>query len=140
MARTSSSAVQGILLKDYDDLDAPSLTPFIDTASNIVDQIVTCATAKGMTLSAATLELIERWLAAHSYVCSDPTYLEKQTQSARGRYMGTSGLGLEGSRYGQMAMTLDPSGCLRSLNKSLRARAEWLGLPPSEQTDYEDRD
>lgn len=140
MARTTPILVKGILGGDYDEGLSPSLSPYIDTASMVIDQVVVCAVAKGVALTDLQLEMIERWLSAHCYTCMDPSYLEKQTQSARGRFFGTSGLGLDGSRYGQMAKRLDFSGCLASIDKPSRPRMDWLGLVLSEQTDYEDRD
>lgn len=140
MARTTTQAVQAILGADYDTLEEPDLTPYVETAAVLTAQMESCAEGRSYTHGAAQLEMIERWLAAHAYVCSDPTYLEKETQRARGKFMGTSGKGLEGSRYGQMAISLDGSGCLKSLNTQTRPQLLWLGLPPSEQTDYEDRD
>lgn len=137
MARTTAAAVQGVLVNDYDP-NTPSLTPFIDAASVLVERCVARAAERSMTVSSSDWEILERWLAAHAYCCNDPTYLERQTQSARGRYMGTSGLGLNGTRYGQMALTLDPTGTLAKLGKTVQI--EWLGLPESEQLDYDERD
>lgn len=143
MARTTSELVQGLLLSDYGPTRSgatPSLTPFIDTASAIVDQVATCATAKGSTLTSTQLELIERWLAAHAYCQSDQPYAEKKTQEASAVYQGRTGMNLDGTKYGQMAQTLDPTGCLSTLSKRNRVRAIWLGKAPSAQTDYPDRD
>lgn len=137
MARTTESNVQGILGNDYD----PDivLTPFIDTANVVVSRVSTCATRKGITLSTTELEILERWLAAHFYVMSDQTYQQKKTASAFATYQGQTKMNLEASKYGQTAMTIDPSGCMAAIGKAAFAGATWLGLPPSEQTDYVDR-
>ena len=55
-------------------------------------------------------------------------------------YGGKTGMRLEATKYGQMAMSLDYSGCLERIANKQRARAFWLGYKPSEQTDYVDRD
>lgn len=140
MSRTVPSAVQAILGPNYDTRNNPSLTPFIDAASAMVDDVVDCAAEEGTTLTAAKLELIERWLAAHFYHCSDPTYSSRSTEGASGSFMGQGTQGIEGSRYGQMALRLDPSGCLRATEKGSNGQFIWLGKPPSEQIDVDDRD
>jgi hypothetical protein len=140
LARTVATAVEGILGEHYDSGNSPSLTPFINTATAVVDQVSTCATARGTTVSSATLELIERWLAAHFYTISDPIAQQKKTGEASAVFQGKTGLGLDGTSYGQNAMTLDHSGCLRTMSRGRKATVGWLGRPPSEQTDYVDRD
>lgn len=144
MARTTSAAVQALMLpgQDYDTLANPSLTPFIDTASALVDDVVTCAAADGVTLTAARLELIERWLAAHCYCMSDQTYASKNTEGAGASFHGQTGMHLEASKYGQMAARLDSSGCLESIAGAERKVASgfWLGKAPSGQTPYRSRD
>ena len=141
MARTTAAAVQALMLpgKEYDTANAPSLTGFIDTATAIVDRVDACATAKDITLTSAELELIERWLAAHFYAQSDKPYASKNTQGAGASFHGQTGMHLESTLYGQTALTVDYSGCLAAIGKRLRARLLWGGLPPSEQTDYVDR-
>lgn len=145
MSRTNEAAVKGILLSDYGpdkDGNEPSLEPFIDTAASMVDDLVECATAKGKTLSAGKLELIERWLAAHFYVQSDQTYASKSTEGASASFHGQTAMYLESSRYGQTAMRLDTSGCLDGRGGSERkvAGGFWLGKRRSEQIPYVDRD
>lgn len=145
MARTSAAAVKAILLpgKDYDNDQAADLTPFIDTASAMVDDVVACISAKGgMALTAARLELIERWLAAHYFKVSDKPYSSRSTEGASGGFDGQTAMYLESTLYGQTALRLDSSGCLDAAGgKEVKtAGAAWLGRPPSEQTDYADRD
>ena len=142
MARTTETAVKGILLKDYDADDVPSLQPFIDSATVIVDRVKTCAVDRSRTLTTAELELIERWLAAHFYCQSDQTYASRNTGKSSGQFQGQTGLQLDSSKYGQHAKALDYSGCLAALAGAERkvARGAWLGKPPSDQVDYEDRD
>jgi hypothetical protein len=140
MARTSSAAVQAILAGEYD--GSTSLDGYIETASAVVDDVVVCAARKALTHTAARLELIERWLAAHYYQQADPGYQAKATASASATFVGETGMYLEGTRFGQTAARLDSSGCLAAIGGQTRrtAGAIWLGRPPSEQTDYHDRD
>ena len=140
MARTTAAAVKLVLAggKDYDTANVPDLTPYIDAASAMVDDVDECATARGYTLSSTRLELIERWLAAHAYAMSDQPYTSKNTNGAGATFQGQTGMSLDATKYGQMAKSLDNSGCLAGAGR--KARLLWGGLPPSEQTDYTDRD
>lgn len=143
MARTTSDNVKAILLpgRDYDTANAPSLAPFIDTASAIVDDVVTCLTRKGLTLSATRLELIERWLAAHVYQQSDQGYASRSTEGASASFQGQTAMYLEGTKYGQMALSLETNGCLAAIASgkgNARARGFWLGKTRSNQLEYDD--
>lgn len=140
MPRTTPQAVKGVLQRDYDTINNPSLTPYIDTAAVIVSRVATCATTKGVTLSSAELELIERWLAAHFYAVSDKPYTNNTTADASAAYNGQTAMGLDATLYGQQAKAIDYSGCLAAITSRVRASAAWLGKPPSSQIDYIDRD
>ena len=139
MSRTTAELVKGVLLEDYDTAVAASLTPFIDTASIIVDDLVTCAARKGHVYSDAKLEMIERWLAAHGYVMSDQNYRSNSNLSASGAFQGETGKYFEGSKYGMMAIVLDTANCLEDAGRRPKVIAAWLGKRPSQQTDYRDR-
>jgi len=143
MSRTNDAAVLALLApnRDYNTADAPSLQPFIDTASSMVDDLVDCAAERGITLPSVKLELIERWLAAHFYKVSDRPYASKNTEGAGGAFDGKTGMYLESTIYGQTAMRLDPSGCLDAIGGSQRKVADilWLGKPPSAQIPWYDR-
>lgn len=139
MSRTTAAAVKETLNRDYDSIDEPSLDTYIDTAAALVSQMVQCATRKGVTIDDELQELIMRWLAAHAYALSDRTYKGRSTLRASGQFDSQTGMHLEATTYGQMAVNLDPSGCLESIGKRTRVRAFWLGRRPSEQTDVVDR-
>lgn len=136
MARTTSGKVQGILGNDYDD-ETP-LEPYVDSANSLTTDVSECAIDRGVTLSAAKLELIERWLSAYFYTRMDPIYQSKSTAGASAGFVQDTTATPE--RYKAGAIALDPSGCLKSLLLGARARIHWLGKPVSEQTDYVDRD
>lgn len=137
--RTTSSLVKGILLKDYDTRRSPSLDPFILTANAMVDRLAIRAGELGVTVSSTSLELIERWLAAHCYVMSDRNFAANATSSASATYQGQTGMNLDASFYGQTAQTLDPTGLLSVINKRASASVVWLGKNPTQQIPYEQR-
>lgn len=130
--RTTAEEVKEILGDNYDSVNCPRLTPFIDVANVMIDDVVTCAATKGITHSAAKLRQMERLLAAHYYTISDPLYKSKQTADASATFMDRS--------YLEAAKMLDNSGCLTAAVSGQRAGLTWLGKPPSEQYDYDERD
>ena len=134
--RTSESAVRSIIETD----SALTVTPFIDQASVIVDDLV--VNDVDSLLSVARLELIERNLAAHFYSRRDPQYQSKATAGASATFQGQTGMGYDSTYWGQDAKRLDLTGRLALMDKEPRAKATmvWLGKPPSTQLDYEDRD
>lgn len=137
MARTDADSVVGILMKDWDCNMA--VEPFIRTASVLISRVQDCASKKGITVDEDTLTEVETWLAAHLYSVSDRPYSQKRTQQAWARFQGTTGMGFDSSHYGQTAMQLDPSGCLKAINTGARASARWLGKTKTEEIPYEDR-
>lgn len=138
--RTTVDAVKLLLGIDYDSTNCPSLTGYIDTASAIVDQMVECATRKGITISEELRGTIEGWLAAHAYGMVDQPYKSRSTLRAAGVFQGQTGMYLEATKYGQMAVLLDPSGCLNNIGKRNKVQGFWLGKRPSQQIDAVDRD
>lgn len=137
MARTTSASVQAVLKDDYD--GATDLTPYIATASAIVDRVKTCATRKGKDLSDVELELVERWLAAHLYCQSDKPYTNRSTEGASGAFAGQTSMGFDSTLYGQTACRVDFSGCLLNIDKRQMARSLWLGKTATEQLTYDQR-
>lgn len=128
--RTTADKVKNVLGNDYD--GTINLAPYIETASVMMDRIVARSNVKNGGKNALTLaeaEMVERWLAAHNYCMMDPTYSSRSTEGASGSFQGTVADGLDGSRYGQQAQRLDPSGCLRNLDKQQFAGAYAPGGP-----------
>ncbi len=116
-----------------------SIKPFID-AANALTNYVNSKDSQNL-LTSALLTSIEKYLAAHFYEHRDPQYDEKKTGDASAVFQGEWGMGLDSSKWGQTAKMLDVTGLLTSLSKGVtRVSMEWLGLPPSEQTAYVDRD
>jgi hypothetical protein len=144
MPRTDAELVKDVLRLgseggDYDDRNNPTLTPYITAANLLVTRVLTCATAKGVPLTDDEALVLETWLAAHGYALSDQPYAEKSTQRSKGVFQGRTGMRLEATKYGQMALDLDPSGCLAAVTKKQTVGMSWLGRTPTEQTDYLDR-
>lgn len=137
--RTTALAVQKVLMEDYATNEAPDLTPFMEAASSLVDDVISCAANKGKSLSASKLELLERWLSAHFYQQSDKGYSSKSTAGASASFQGQTAMRLESTQYGQMAMVLDSSGCLFNINSNAVVQGFWLGKTSGEQLDYDDR-
>lgn len=132
--RTSEAAVRAIIETDKN----LSIAPFIDTATAMTDYIV--SQDADSQLNNALLEEIEKYLAAHFYRHRDAQAEQKTTEKASAVFQGKTAMYLEGSWWGQTAIALDVTGCLRGMSKGTRARIIWLGKPPSEQIDYADRD
>lgn len=127
--RTTSGAIEAII-----EVDATiSLTPFIEVASALVDEL--CA---GVGYSDARLELIERWLSAHFYAVRDPRTTNESAGGVSAGFESRVDLGLSITRYGQQAMMLDTKGALAALNKRTKdgmggAGVFWLGKGKTER-------
>lgn len=131
MPRTTAPSVKAVLGQNYDTRNNPSLSPYIDTASALVDEVVRLAADYSRVLSAHTAELIERWLAAHYYTVMDPLYVSQGTLSSSGSFNPRS--------YKDVAIELDTTGILAGLLKQNRAGGEWLGKTASEQLSWDQR-
>lgn len=143
MARTTAELVKEVLAPggDYNLRTNPSLTVFINSASVLVNKVISLAAnneEEGLTTDQA--QLVETWLAAHMYCMSDQTYASKSTAGASASFHGQTGLKLDATKYGQMAKVIDTTGYLTSLSENLSASMTWLGKPVSEQIAYEERD
>lgn len=113
MARTTIAAVQKII--SYDAVLIPDIQPFIDDANVMVTAII------GTAASEATLEMVERYLAAHLIGISDPRIQSEQVRTIQASYQVKLSDGLGITHYGSMAMQLDTSGKLSRWNKAVIA-------------------
>jgi hypothetical protein len=111
MARTTADAVKGIVEVDSDSV--ADLTPFIETASELVTEL--CEPAG---YDETRLELIERWLAAHFYTIRDNRRVSEAIGSVNEWYQYKLGLNLACSMYGQQAMMLDTKLTLAALSNA----------------------
>jgi hypothetical protein len=110
MPRTTTNAVKKII--EVDDKLVTDLDAFTETAASLVDR----CEAADPSVSAATWELVERWLAAHFYAILDPRYTEEEADTVSAKYQQKTGMFFKGTMYGQQAMMLDPSGCLAAIS------------------------
>jgi len=134
-ARVEEGDVRAIIQND----SLLSIAPFIATATALTDYVE--SKDSNSLLTSALLVEIEKYLAAHFYEHKDQQYSNKKTGDASAAFQGQFGLRLDGSKWGQTALTLDVTGTLASLNKARsKATASWAGRKKSEQTDYADRD
>lgn len=108
--RTTISAVQKIIV--YDTVQIPDLTPFIASASLLVDEVVAIAPSP----SAGILEVVERYLTAHLVAITDPRTASEQVRSLQQSFQYKLGMGLALTHHGSMAMLLDTSGRLARWN------------------------
>lgn len=135
--RSVSADVIELLGGHYDASRLPSVTPFIASASSLVDKVEANDTANK--LNATDLELIERWLSGHFYAQADQMFTSRSTGKASGSFQGQTGMYLENTIYGQQAMMLDITGYLMALQKGGVVDFAWLGKPRSEQIPYTQR-
>lgn len=116
-----------------------SIAPFVDAANALTDYVSSQDSAS--VLTTALLVQIEKYLAAYYYAIRDLQYASKKTEKASATFQGAYDLGFDLNQWGVAAKSMDVSGTLAAIDKGVtRVSAEWLGLPPSEQTDYVDRD
>lgn len=134
MARTTSSAVEAILLNHYD--GSSDLSAFIATATALVDHVA--SQDSGSILSATMLGRIEAFLSAHFYAHADQLKQSESIGRSSAVYQGRTEVGLRSTQYGQTAVDLDLTGTLSSLGKK-KATMTWLGKNEPDQIDYEDR-
>jgi hypothetical protein len=105
--RATEQAVLGLMDTT---LTAEQITPFLESAN-----VVVTGKCTGVEYGAEVLELIERWLAAHLACSLDPQIAEETAGAGKWKYEGTSGTGLNASRYGQQVKLLDYKGTLANL-------------------------
>lgn len=133
-------------VRDIVDNDpAISITPFQIAANALTDK-VSSNDADGI-MTTALLAEVEKYLTAGFYAVRDQLFAEKKTADAFAVFQtGKSAEGpLNQNDYLRTAMLLDITGYLADLNQQaiqgvIDAGITWLGLPPSSQTDYVDRD
>jgi hypothetical protein len=123
VTRTTPELVAGILKVN----SGVDLSPFILAASSLVDAIDERTDAP----SDERLQLIETWLSAHFYCMQFPRRSSEAAGSVSASYEGRFDLNLALSRYGQMAMVLDPTNYLKKINMPVKFKtkvgAVWLG-------------
>lgn len=112
--RTTEAEVKAIVETDV----TISLTPFLAVATSLVDVIA----EQSASPDADRLTLIETWLAAHFYCQRDVRPSAERAGPVSMNYESVIALGLNNTRYGQMAIVLDTSGYLSSLLSATAGR------------------
>lgn len=129
--RTDPDLVRGVIETD----PAISLAPFIDTANSLTNHV--SDQDDDSLLDDPTLELIERYLAAHFYEANrDRKYAQKTTGRASAQFQGKTAMVLMSTDPGQTACLLDVTGRLAELSKQAEKGGKpkvglaWLGTQP----------
>jgi hypothetical protein len=131
VARTNKQLVAAVLGRNYD--GTSDLSPWINTASSIVDEAVAVANSRNIPLSSVQQELMERWMAAHYYTQMDPLYKSKSELSASGTFIEQD--------FSKVAINMDPSKALGwILAGRPRGKVIWAGKTRSNALTYTDRD
>lgn len=108
MARTTAAEVQAILSET---IAESTIEAFIAGATLLLDEVYEDETE----LDDDLLEEIERWLTAHMITSTISRMAKKEgAGGASIEYTGDWGKYLDGTPYGQMALSLDPTGKLAS--------------------------
>lgn len=109
MARVSDTEVKKIMNTTIE------TTPFICTASLIVDEVLSTAG-----YSEARLKLIELYLSAHLACCTDPRLISETIGKATNNYqIVKGGQGLNSTAYGQQVLLLDSDNILVDIGKPM---------------------
>jgi hypothetical protein len=115
-ARVTAADVQAVMPMLDDEV---VLYPFIQTASTLVDAVLLSSG-----LGTSELFEIERWLSAHFAALASPAHTEVGSGVYRVKLeTPVVDKGLQGTRYGQVAVSLDRTGAL--------ARVQSGGQPSS---------
>lgn len=110
MARTTPSDVKNIFNTDLSD---SAVSDWIDIASEVVDTIDQAEDS----VTDTRLTQIEKLLAAHYASAQDQRLSSTSRETASANYQGDTGMNLMGTKYGQQAVQLDPTGTLAELGK-----------------------
>ena len=109
MARVTATEVKAIL--DDSELTDAQVDVFITSANTFVTDALTAAS-----LTVATMKEIERWLTAHMIASTRERQIKKAgAGGADVEYTGYWSTGLNGTSYGQMAVSLDTSKTLEAM-------------------------
>lgn len=99
-------------------------TPESETAMFIADaHIVVCANLDGWGIPLSLLSLIEKQLSAHFAVLAYPSTSREALGPMSRSYLLKAGDGYASTRYGQSAVSLDPTGVLKKLSDGTGIRA-----------------
>lgn len=127
--RTSKANIEEIIELDAEIIpDDPAMLPFITVANELVTEACTGDEGPTTDYSAARLELIERWLAAHFYTNRDPRAVNEKAGTVGAAFQSKVDLGFSTSHYGQTAMRLDTNGGLAKINEDTKKGKPTVGV------------
>ena len=110
MARTTVQKVRSILDTSVED---NTVTSWMDIASTLVDDIEDADPS----VSDSRLAKVEKVLTAHMVSTQDQRQSSVSGASRSVEYQGETGLGINGTKYGQQAVALDPTNTLANMSK-----------------------
>jgi len=110
MPRTTQPAVQAIFDTTLSNV---ALDAWIGVANELVDDIADADSS----IDSTRLTKIEKLLAAHFAATQEPRADRESRESASITYEGDTGMHINGTRYGQQAAILDPTGLLADTGK-----------------------
>jgi len=110
MPRTTTDNVADIFDTS---LDPESLTAWVDIAAELVDDIA----AADPSIAEPRLTKLETLVAAHLAASQDQRHDSESGGARSVSYQGDTGMGFEGTKHGQAALTLDPTGTLAGSHK-----------------------
>lgn len=114
--RTTVDDVRAIISTTLEDA---TITNIIGSASTLLDSLTDMSG-----LSVALLTEIERWMSAHMIAITwERTAKNEGAGGASIEYAGNFGTGFASTQYGQMAITLDTTGTLKTLDVDGEKRA-----------------
>jgi len=100
---------------EYDtDITDPEINVFIVSANILTNKVNT----EGEITDTTQLKEIERWLSAHLVCIRDPQAASEKAGPVGQKVQEKVDLGFNQTRYGQMALMIDTSGYLASLQKA----------------------
>lgn len=129
--RTTGAAVKLIFETD---LSAEELEPFIETASELIDNNDDLAA-----LDSDLLIVIEKWLAAHFAAAWDQRITYQSYGISKVKFQGDYGKSLNATDYGQTAIALDPSGTLQDIANGVKT-AHITAYPVTYPSEYGSED
>lgn len=110
MARTTASDVNTIFDTD---LSTSALDAWIDIANELVDDIAD----KDSSIDSTRLTKIEKLAAAHLAASQDQRISNASSDTRSVNYQGNTGMNFHGTKHGQAAIGLDPTGTLAAAGK-----------------------
>lgn len=111
MSHTNATASQVQEVLDTS-LTSSEIDPFLSAAQRIVTDVL-----EGEGYADDTLTEIERWLGAHFAAMRDQRVTSERVGTAQFDYEGTTGMGLDATRYGQQVQLLEHQGLLAAVSE-----------------------